>query len=251
MIAQAIQKLLDIANPEIIPALGRTYSSKPIHPVYEPQPEIIRLSSLAGLVDYYNGEGESVLEEASDTPDTLAAIGPGFFHVENFNTVSILSNLHGSWKQRTCFATAKADLFEPFTFNRFLSHEEFMIGLQTRFIQTDTTRQLLQLLGNIKDSAVKTTVDDGVSQKVQTNHGISLVEEIRLPNPVALKPFRTFIEIDQPESLFVLRLQGSAQGKMPSCALYEADGGAWKVEAMAGIKGYLEGALPDGVVVVA
>lgn len=244
MIAQAIQKLLDIANPQLITTCGKTYSSKPIHPVYEPKPDTINISSLTGLVDYYNGEGKSVLYEAGD-------IGPGFFHVKNFNAVSLLSNLHGSWKQRTCLATANADLFEPFTFNRFLSHEEFMIGLQTRFIQTDITRQLLQLLGNIKDSAVKTMVDDGVSQKVQTNQGISLVEEIKLPNPVALKPFRTFVEVDQPESLFVLRLQAGAQGKMPSCALYEADGGAWKVEVMAGIMRWLEERLPDGVVVVA
>lgn len=245
MIATAIQKLLDIASPQLIPACGRTYSSKQIYPVYEPIPDAVTILSLTGLVDYYNAEGRIVLNGAGEE------VGCGFLHVESFKKVSLLSNLHGAWNQRTRLATATAGLFEPFIFDKFMSHEEFMIGLQTRFIQTDTTRQLLQLLGNIKDTAVKTMVDDGVSQKIQTNQGISLVEEIRLPNPVALKPFRTFIEIDQPESLFVLRLQGNAQGKMPSCALYEADGGAWKVEAMAGIKGYLEGALPDGVVVVA
>jgi len=51
--------------------------------------------------------------------------------------------------------------------------------------------------------------------------GVAAVENINLPNTVTLKPFRTFAEVSQPESEFVLRLkEGNRVG------LFEADGGA-------------------------
>lgn len=58
-----------------------------------------------------------------------------------------------------------------------------------------------------------------------------------VPNPVYLKPFRTFTEITQPESAFVLRMRESGGIQV---ALFEADGGAWKNEAILAIKDYLE-----------
>jgi len=61
------------------------------------------------------------------------------------------------------------------------------------------------------------------------------IPNIKVPNPVVLAPFRTFREIAQPESKFVFRMQ---QG--PRCALFEADGGAWRLEAMKRSKAYLE-----------
>lgn len=52
---------------------------------------------------------------------------------------------------------------------------------------------------------------------------------------VQLKPYRTFIEIDQPESEFLLRLHDGMK-----VALYEADGGAWKLQARTNIAEYLK-----------
>ena len=197
-------------------------------------PNALELSSLAGLVDFCKSD------------EGVSAIGEGaFLHIESYDAVSFLSKNQGEWLQRSMFARATCNLFEPFKFNGFHQHEDFIIMLQSRFIQTETTKALLQLVGNIQDEAVKTMVDDGVSQEVKTRRGISMVEAIKLPNPVSLMPFRTFLEVSQPESDFVLRLQGSAQGKMPSIALFEADGGMWKQMAVARIKEYLHEALPD------
>ena len=51
---------------------------------------------------------------------------------------------------------------------------------------------------------------------------------------LTLAAYRTFIEIDQPERKFVLRMQSG-----PRVALLEADGGAWKNEAIRNIENYL------------
>lgn len=50
-------------------------------------------------------------------------------------------------------------------------------------------------------------------------------------------------------STFLLRLQ-SRDGCPPQCALFEADGGAWKLEAVESIAKWLEDELPDGITVV-
>ncbi len=57
---------------------------------------------------------------------------------------------------------------------------------------------------------------------------------------VSLRPFRTFREIEQPESEFLFRMQSSGNGVPPMCALFEADGGAWRMEAIARIKTFLK-----------
>ncbi|MEB9776454.1 hypothetical protein P4K25_31445, partial [Bacillus cereus] len=64
----------------------------------------------------------------------------------------------------------------------------------------------------------------------------------KVPNPVQLSPYRTFVEVEQPESKFVFRMREGAR-----CGLFEADGGAWKLEAMNNIKEYLKEALAQEI----
>ncbi len=59
-----------------------------------------------------------------------------------------------------------------------------------------------------------------------------------------------FLEIgEQPESEFVFRLRGDSQ-RMPQAAIFEADGGAWKVAAMDRIHQWLDRQI-DGVTIIA
>jgi len=64
-------------------------------------------------------------------------------------------------------------------------------------------------------------------------------------------PFRTFREVLQPASPFVLRVQAGAQGGLPTVGLFEADGGAWRLSAVEGIRGWLAHELPDSIAVLA
>ena len=54
---------------------------------------------------------------------------------------------------------------------------------------------------------------------------------------MTLTPFRTFYEVEQPESEFVFRIEN--RGDAPKFKLIEADGGRWKYEAMQQIKEYI------------
>jgi hypothetical protein len=75
---------------------------------------------------------------------------------------------------------------------------------------------------------------------VTVKTGIAKIEDVFVPNPVVLAPYRTFPEIAQPESKFIFRMQTG-----PTAALFEADGGAWRNEAMGRIKAWLEEQLAE------
>ena len=77
---------------------------------------------------------------------------------------------------------------------------------------------------------------EAVSDVPGTTTNQSMTQE----QAVVEQPYRTFLEVEQPASDFLLRLD---KGGRP--ALYEADGGAWKLEAKRNIAAYLGEQLAD------
>jgi hypothetical protein len=235
---ETVQAFQDSVKTEIIKVNGEEFVTRPVYrePVEqyekEPQPGILALHSLTALVEYV----QKVIN---------ADIGPEqmhFLHVISPIEVSVRSNLYGESKQRDTLAVAK---FEPaaFPFSYYQNNEEFIVFLQARFDLTEDRDKILRIVGNLKDENVKNFADDGTTQTVVAKAGIARVEEVGVPNPVRLAPFRTFPEIDQPESPFILRMK---QGQpFPQCALFEADGGAWANTARESIKEFLKAELPD------
>lgn len=69
-------------------------------------------------------------------------------------------------------------------------------------------------------------------------------EDVIVPNPVTLRPYRTFLEVEQPESKFIFRIREGSDGQ-PMFKLVEADAGLWKYEAVDAIKKYLTENLPE------
>jgi hypothetical protein len=124
-----------------------------------------------------------------------------------------------------------------FQFGYYYGVEEFIIKLQTQFEDTEARAQLLRLVGNIKDGQVIQRQDDGITQEVTARVGITKLENVPLTNPVMLKPKRTFAEIEQVETAFIVR--GKSGQDEPSFALYQCDGGAWELEAVQRIRKYI------------
>ena len=127
--------------------------------------------------------------------------------------------------------------------------EDFNINVQSLFKQDDNTAALLQFIGSVKSDSGVQQEDNGVTQKITANRGISLGISKEVPNPIMLKPYRAFTEIDQPQSAFVFRLQKDDRVGV-TAALFEADGAAWKHEAIESIKNYLTKELDDQSVII-
>ena len=121
-----------------------------------------------------------------------------------------------------------------------------MLGDERKFLDHPNTDKalLLKFAGTVEAGSVAEYGDDGISQKATVKTGIASKGDAIIPSPAILKPFRTFVEVDQPASSFIFRMKDSSVGGV-QCALFEADGGAWKIDAMNSIKEYLAEAL-DG-----
>jgi hypothetical protein len=67
------------------------------------------------------------------------------------------------------------------------------------------------------------------------------------------KPYRTFRDIEQPISKFLLRLKLiDTDGHIVGVCLYEADGGRWRNTAVQAIKEFLNKELEDmGITIIA
>lgn len=209
-----------------------TYTDKDLFPVFAPKATALKMYTLTSLVEYIKRNTDSVAKSGD-----FAAI----VHIENHALVSIKSQFDDGSKCRDCFVQAIAEV-PSFEFGGYYNAENFNTALQSKFIESQDRDIILKVVGNLKDSAVRTIGDDGVSQSVTTKTGIATVADVKVPNPVSLRPYRTFLEIEQPESEFVFRMKEGG-----NCALFEADGGAWKNEARISIKKYLENKLFDEV----
>ncbi len=230
----------EIRAPQVVKVNGREHLAMPQKDgdwrrenleLPEVLPDPIKLGTLTGFVDFVRGNRDGLVLEKH------------LVHVVSPTRVDLLGPLCGGpFSQRA--RTAVADLAhlvgeDGFRFGQFMDMESFVIALQARFVPTPARDAVLKLVGNVKDEAVRQTSDDGVTQSVVAKQGAALVVEVPVPNPVELAPYRTFREVEQPEARFILRLRSGG----PLCALFEADGASWKLEAIERIATYLGDAL--------
>ncbi len=235
---EAVRAIQDSVRTEIIEVEGNEFTTRQVFlPPAEPTAQGLKLHTLTGLVDYIKGDMDGALAEGA------------VVHVLSHMQVQIVSRIDGRHKRRDVFATAHAEDC-GFQFDHFLDCETFIIGLQSHFnIKAFDAPTVLGIVGNIKQENVKTVGDDGITQSVVARSGIARVEEKEVPNPVELQPYRTFPEIEQPSSMFVLRLRQGREGQLPTCALFEADGGKWKLAAIERIRDYLKAELPEATII--
>lgn len=184
----------------------------------------IRMSTLTSLVEY--------LKANIDVEQ-----GAMILHVVSPTEVRYYSALNEN-RERERLVRVIANV-PDFSFGRFMDQENFVISLQSKFIPGEDRDLLLKFAGTVEDGTVQTYGDDGVTQKATIKTGLASKSDALVPNPVHLRPYRTFIEVTQPESQFIFRMKQDKYDGV-SCAIFEADGGAWVNEAMHNIKEYLK-----------
>lgn len=220
----AIEKIVELGAPNYHEENGYTYTDKQLHVVQEPRVPTLTFHTLDGLVNTLSAEHERF--EA-----------PLLISVEDEETVKVCSAISSIDRQREVPYIVRAELVD-IPFDRKLDYETMMITLKSKFVETPELLDLVQLLGTITEENSAKLSDDGFTQTVVVRKGIALKDN-KVVNPrVRLKPYRTFCEVDQPESEFLVRLSEGGY-----VALYEADGGAWKFQARRNVAEYLKSAL--------
>lgn len=146
-------------------------------------------------------------------------------------TAKTLPDEHG---QSERIAIVKPKL-PSITFNCYLSLEEFIIQLQTKFVKNENQDNLLSLVSRFQRNTEVKTEDDGITQRIVVSEGAGLQATNQVPPIVRLIAYRTFREIEQPDTMYLLRV-----AKDGAFALFEADGGAWEFDAQNNLRCYLE-----------
>lgn len=191
--------------------------------------DVIQMNTLTSLLDYIKGKIDSM---------------PGKMIVQvcSPTEVRLYSQLNVNRDREDLVAvTARVP---SFSFDKFMDKETFTIALQSKFIDEHDRALVLKFSGTVEDGTVTEYGDDGVSQKASVKTGIASKSDAIVPNPVKLKPYRTFLEVEQPESDFIFRMKSDKYDGI-QCAIFEADGGAWTMEATKRIKEYLQEELKE------
>ena len=206
-------------------------------PEDDPVPPTYRFLTLDGLVKYIIENVEGII------PNDERLI----LHVINERTVRLMSHPYGNFHDRYCIAECQSHV-PDITYGRYMDIESFNVQLLSKFVDTPARAELFKVLKSMTREQSCNVGDDGVSQNITVKQGVTLAANVQFQNPVPLRPMRTFSEVEQPESNFVLRVNGDA-----AVALHEADGSAWINTAVANIAAYLTDRLAaqNNIVVIA
>ena len=232
MLKEAIEKIVELAGPKTITdQYGQVWSDRPMKVVERERqrPDKLAVSSLDSIASLVRKEAVENFEEGV----------PIYVHVTGYKTVRVFTGYLDDYSRDVLYeATADVPDFR----GGYRDRETALIELRSLFLPGEGVEYLLDLLSRISDESQVTSVDNGVTQTVEASHGISLKSTVAVRPRVELQPFRTFLEVDQPASEFLLRIDGSDR-----VGLFEADGGVWKLEAKNNIAAYLREALADEI----
>jgi hypothetical protein len=235
--SDSINKILTLAPPNIHTVGDLEYTDKRLDLIAPPLPTFLELSTLQGLVDLLANDFENI-----DLKEVL-------LHIDSPTSVCLIAKLSDDYGRRRLVARAGYPQLESFKFGVWHKPESFIIAAQQHFQRVKIEAgdgtflhdldYVLGIASKITSEHTSENSDDGFTQRVAVKQGVALKAETILKPMVNLAPYRTFAEIDQVISQFVFRAKyGDDGGAL--LALFEGDGGRWKISAVAAIKAWLE-----------
>lgn len=243
MIAEAIQKIISINKSKVHEIDGNSWYEgreglKLVRPNVDRQ-ECFMLGSLDGLKDYI---------EIEKPPDG------SFIAIHSPSNVALFTEPHQIDHARTFLASA-TPVDTHYQFGHSHGIEHFLILLQTGFATypsaegdnapESSIKDLVAKLSHIKSDESVTFEDNGVNQNVVMKNQLKAGEVSRgsLPNPVILRPYRSFREIRQPRVSFLLRMHKNNDGVQ--VVLHESRSMEWVTKANSRIKAWIKEHIPS------
>jgi hypothetical protein len=198
----------------------------------------LEVSTLAALVAY-------VVDDFDEKGETSGL----FVHVVSPTRVDVLTPLQGEGEVRQRILSAQARvprlMLSEIDAPRWLDVGDMGVHLRTCFLKSEARDSIVKFIGSWVETDKLEVSDDGFGQQVVVRSGLGMVAAGGAPSDMDLAPIRTFHEVEQPVSPFVLRLR-----KGGHVALFSADGGAWENEAIQSVAEFLEERLPDVVTIL-
>jgi hypothetical protein len=230
--SEFLKSVLDLRRETTVEIGGLTYFTRPeggASLAKPPLPSPLKVTTLTGFV--------GAVIEGIDGSDLRK--GQVLVHVEDYKTVKLVEREANEYGDRQTFIAAVYPERAAFPFSNYLDPETFIIKLQQGFEATENVAKLIALVSALSYANSVRTEDDGITQQVTVNKGAVTRGNATVVPMWPLAARRTFSEVTQPVTPFLLRMRGE-DGKLPQIALHEIDGGVWQNQAMAAIAEYLE-----------
>lgn len=231
-----IERLAD--ENQTLEICGTTFARKEYKPVmFCPRPDTLRGYTLTGLLDYIKNNREQV------------QLDQCMIQIESHHSVRLYARFDDEDLKRSCFYQAKLDDDLPeFPFDSFISPEEFCIKARALIGPSNDLDIVIAMASKVVAQNEVITQDDGLSQEIQVRRGVSgaAKDSVETKGIYRLRPYRTFREVEQPEASFILRFKPTENG-LPRIALFDAEGGIWRNNAILAIKAYIEQSIVSDV----
>lgn len=235
MITNAINKIAEMAlknqKKDFIEHKGKEYklvndSYKELEKLEMCKPGEIEINSLSGIVSWLESNENDRNEE--------------FIIVIASEEEVFLIRKRDKFEARAMIVKATA-IPGSFEFNQYKDQKDFIINVHSSFVKDVEKTELIKQCSAVKNEGITTSVDDGISQKVTVSDGPRVAEKTAKAF-FSLAPYRTFSEVEQPRSTYLLRLdtRGVDKDKKVVCALFASKDKTWKNEAIASIKKYFK-----------
>lgn len=239
MLKELFDRIQETALPILHEVDGTVYAISPRTctkvATADAHPEALELNSLDALVKLVTTEA---LNGFAGTPATWRF----YVTVPTHKTVKVFTwpDPERRFFRQTIYEVTATDV-PGWSEKETLGFEEAQIALRTRFQETPDTLYAMKLLSDITMGASVQKNDNGVATTITTKKGVALQENVQIKPILELKPYRTFQEVEQPLSKFLIRIGDRG------ISFIEADGGMWRLAARNTVKTHLEDALRDYV----
>ncbi len=232
---QEIAKLAQLHASDRVTILnGEDYSSQQLHHIktYEPAAASVIVSTLGSFIDLImlNIDGLELKEH--------------YIEVMSHKEVRLAGKIDRKDKVRLYPYVAMLEDLPGFPYSHFMSVESFLIALGTQFVINDDLGKLMAYASKVTNEESIQLEDDGITQKAVVKTGVSgAMKEVAVAmRTVSLQPYRTFREVTQVPSPFLFRMRNGREGV--ECALFEADGGTWKIAQVEAIQSWIQDEIP-------
>lgn len=219
---------------------GILFARETFKPVmFCPRPDTLRGYTLTGLLDYIKNNREQLMLDQC------------MIQVESHQSVRLYARFDDEDLKRSCFFQSRIDDDLPeFPFDLFITPEEFCIKARALFVPSNDLDIVIAMASKVVAQNEVITQDDGLSQEIQVRRGVSgaAKDSVETKGIYRLRPYRTFREVEQPEASFILRFKPTENG-VPRIALFDAEGGIWRNNAILAIKEYIEKTIVSDVVI--
>lgn len=225
MLKEFVHTLLALAPPTEVRVDQRPLFDRALHVPPKLIPERVEcstLSALAVLAMKLHRAGSGGAEDPCN-------IVEGVFVEDPTNVV--VKSMADAYGRRGELVRCTA-LVPRIVLNEYITLEDMRLQIMSRFQDSDDAKYSVELMSRVVAEEIREDSDNKAAQQVVARKGIATLGREDVRPIVNLRPIRSFPELQQVAAPFLLRFKTQGADKSVLVGLFEADGGAWKVDAI-------------------